>query len=359
VAADANGADPLSGSAIAATLFGAEDLRVTEHPLGPLAPGMVRVRFGAGGICGSDLHYFRHARTGDFVVTAPLILGHEISGEIVEIDGAAPGLSVGDHVAVNPSRWCGQCARCVEGRANLCENIYFMGSASKTPHMQGGFASLFDATPAQCVKVPPDVAYQAAALAEPLAVGLHAVARAGDIEGRSAILFGAGPIGLLTMLAARLAGCGDLTVADIAEAPLGFARKLGADRTIDLSGGEAELKALAAEKSFDIAFEISGTAAGLAAAIASVRRGGTVVQVGNLPGGQIPVTANAVMAKEIDLKGSFRFGAEFNQAVDLIVSGEVDVLKLVTAQRPLSSARDAFRLAADRSQSVKVVLTAD
>ncbi|WP_394887854.1 L-idonate 5-dehydrogenase [Mesorhizobium sp. AaZ16] len=348
----------MTESATAATLFGPEDLRIVEHPLGPLAPGMVRVRFGAGGICGSDLHYFRHARTGDFVVTSPLILGHEISGEIVEINGKAPGLSVGDRVAVNPSRWCGHCARCVEGRANLCENIYFMGSASKTPHMQGGFASVFDATPAQCVKVPSHVPYQAVALAEPLAVSLHAAARAGDIAGRSVILFGAGPIGLLTMLAARLAGCGEITMADIAAAPLAFAKKLGADRTIDLSGGDAELKALAAEKPLDVAFEISGTAAGLAAAIASVRRGGTVVQVGNLPGGQIPVPANAVMAKEIDLKGTFRFGAEFDQAVDLIVGGKVDVLRLVTAERTLSSAPDAFRLAADRSQSVKVVLTA-
>lgn len=345
-------------TAYAATLFGPEDLRVVGHELGALAPGMVRVRFGAGGICGSDLHYFRHARTGDFVVTAPLILGHEIAGEIVEIAGIAPGLDVGDRVAVNPSRWCGHCARCREGRANLCENIYFMGSASKTPHMQGGFASLFDATPAQCFKVPADVPYQAVALAEPLAVSLHAVARAGDMGDSSVVLFGAGPIGLLTMLAARLEGCGEVTVADIAAAPLAFASRLGADRTVDVSGGNAELQALATERPFDVAFEISGTAAGLAAAIGSVRRGGTVVQVGNLPGGQIPIPANAVMAKEIDLRGTFRFGEEFGRAVDLIVGGEVDVLKLLTAERPLSSAPDAFRLAADRSRSVKVVLTA-
>ena len=225
--------------------------------------------------------------------------------------------------------------------------------------MQGGFASVFDATPAQCVKVPPHVAYQAAALAEPLAVSLHAVARAGEIVGTNVILFGAGPIGLLTMLAARLKGCRGITVADIAAAPLAFASRLGADQMIDLSGGDAELKALAADKQFDVAFEISGTAAGLTAAIATVRRGGVVVQVGNLPGGQISVPANAVMAKEIALKGTFRFGAEFNQAVALIVDGEVDVLKLVTAERALSSAPEAFRLAADRSQSVKVVLTAE
>src|SRR5687768_667110 len=153
----------MTDTALAATLYGAEDLRMVERPLGTLEPGMVRIKFGAGGICGSDMHYFRHARTGDFVVTSPLILGHEVAGEIVEIAGDAPGLAVGDHVAVNPSRWCGHCVRCSEGRPNLCENIYFMGSASKTPHMQGGFASLFDAVPAQCVKVPKDLALSSAA----------------------------------------------------------------------------------------------------------------------------------------------------------------------------------------------------
>jgi L-idonate 5-dehydrogenase len=343
---------------LAATLFGPEDLRVVEKDLGPLAAGMVRVRFGAGGICGSDMHYFRHARTGDFIVTSPLILGHEVAGEIVELGDGVSGLGVGDRVAVNPSRWCGQCRRCREGRQNLCENIYFMGSASKTPHMQGGFASLFDAIPAQCVKVDPQLPFAAAALAEPLAVCLHAVKRAGDLDARSAIIFGAGPIGLLTMLAARLAGAASVTVSDIAAAPLAFAAELGADRVVDVSAGGEELQRISTQDPFDAAFEVSGTAAGLASAIASVRRGGVVVQVGNLPGGSIPVPANAVMAKEIDLKGTFRFAEEFYDAVRLIEEGKVDVLRLVTAQRPLADAPDAFRLALDRSLSVKVVLTA-
>jgi L-idonate 5-dehydrogenase len=344
--------------ALAATLFGPEDLRMVERPLDPLASGMVRIRFGAGGICGSDMHYYRHARTGDFVVTSPLVLGHEIAGEVVEIAGAAPDLKVGDRVALNPSRWCGHCKPCRENRLNLCENIFFMGSASKTPHMQGGFSSFFDAIPAQCVKIPDHVTYQAAALAEPLAVCLHAVARAGDVTAKRAVLFGAGPIGLLTMLAAQRAGIAEATVVDIAAAPLAFATKLGANHVVDISAGEEALKAQAAAQPFDVAFEVSGTAAGLASAIGVVRRGGVVVQVGNLPGGQIPVPANAVMAKEIDLRGSFRFGTEFFTAVELIADGSVDVLSLVTAQRPLAIAPDAVRLALDRSQSVKVVLTA-
>ena len=233
-----------------------------------------------------------------------------------------------------------------------------MGSASKTPHMQGGFASYFDAIPAQCVRIPDHVTYQAAALAEPLAVCLHAVTRAGSVTGKRAVLFGAGPIGLLTMLAAQRAGIAETTVVDIAAAPLAFATKLGASHVFDISGGEEALKAEAAARPFDVAFEVSGTAAGLASAIGVVRRGGVVVQVGNLPGGQIPTPSNAVMAKEIDLRGSFRFGNEFFTAVDLIADGSIDVLSLVTAQRPLAVAPDAVRLALDRSQSVKVVLTA-
>jgi L-idonate 5-dehydrogenase len=319
---------------------------------------MVRVRFGAGGICGSDMHYFKHGRTGDFVVETPLVLGHEIAGEIIDIAGSAPGLHVGDRVAVNPSRWCGHCARCQEGRPNLCENIYFMGSASKKPHMQGGFASVFDAVPAQCVKVPTDTPLMAAALAEPLAVCLHAVSRAGPVAGKRGVVFGAGPIGLLSLLAARLAGMAEIAVVDIAAAPLVFAQRLGAEHIVDVSEGEAALASLAAERPFDVAFEVSGTAAGLSSAITTVRRGGTVVQIGNLPGGSIPVPANAIMAREIDLKGSFRFGREFEEAVRLIVGQEIDVLALVTAERPLAAAPEAFRLAQDRSQSVKVVLTA-
>jgi L-idonate 5-dehydrogenase len=356
--ASIDGSGEVTVTALSATLFGAQDLRIVEEPLKPLPPGLVRVRFGAGGICGSDIHYFRHGRTGDFVVESPLVLGHEIAGQIVEIAGNAPGLTVGDRVAVNPSRWCGRCPRCQEGRPNLCENIYFMGSASKKPHMQGGFATYFDAIPSQCIKVSGNTPIAAAALAEPLAVCLHAVKRAGTVEGKRGIIFGAGPIGLLTLLAAQLAGMSEIAVVDLMSAPLAFAKRLGANHVIDISAGEEGLRALATERVFDVAFEISGTSAGLASAILNVRRGGTVVQIGNLPGGPIPVPANMIMAKEIDFMGSFRFGEEFEHAVRLIDDGKIDVLSIVTSQHPLSDALEGFRLALDRSQSVKVVLTA-
>ena len=339
---------------LAATIFAAEDLRLVERELEPLAPGFVRIRFAAGGICGSDMHYYRHARVGNFAVTSPLILGHEVAGVVEEVGEGVTGVAPGARVAVNPSRWCGHCDRCREGRQNLCENIYFMGSASKTPHMQGGFATWFDAIPAQCVPVPDHVPFEAAALSEPLAVCLHAANR-GNVAGKTVTVIGAGPIGLLTMLAAKLKGATETTMVDIAPAPLVFAERLGADRVIDLS---ADADGLAKAPAPDVVIEASGSPKALGASIAAVRRGGTVVLLGSLPGGDIPAPINPVMAKEIDLVGSFRFDREFAEAVELISSGAVDVMALVTAKRPLSDVNAAFDLALDRSQSVKVVLTA-
>jgi L-idonate 5-dehydrogenase len=229
-----------------------------------------------------------------------------------------------------------------------------MGSASKTPHMQGGFATWFDALAEQCVPVPDDVPLEAAALAEPLAVCLHAVNRA-SVAGKSVTIIGAGPIGLITMLAARRKGATETAMVDIAPAPLAFATGLGADRVIDLS---ADAEGLAKAPAPDVVIEASGSPKALAAAIAAVRRGGTVVLLGSLPGGDIPAPINPVMAKELDLLGSFRFDREFEEAVGLISSGAIDVMSIVTAKRPLSDVNAAFELALDRSQSVKVVLTA-
>ncbi|MGL4727636.1 MAG: L-idonate 5-dehydrogenase [Bosea sp. (in: a-proteobacteria)] len=347
----------MSDVAHAATLFGAGDLRFVPRELGPLPAGMLRIAFGAGGICGSDMHYFRHGRSGDFTLKSPLVLGHEIAGEIVAGEAEAHGLHIGQRVAINPSRWCGHCTACKAGRPNLCENIYFMGSASKTPHMQGGFSSLFDVVPAQCVPIPDHVFYAAAALAEPLAVCLHALARAGDVAGRNVLVVGAGPIGLLTLLAAKAAGAGAITITDMADMPLGLAAKLGTHAALNIARNPDALTSLGPV--FDIVFEASGSPHGLASALNAAKRGGIVVQIGNQPAGDIPFPANMVMAKEIDLRGSFRFGQEFGQALAMIASGVIKVSALITAQLPLAQAKQAMGAALDRASAIKVVLIAD
>jgi L-idonate 5-dehydrogenase len=337
----------------AVVLHGARDLRVEDRPADPLTEGHVRVRFAAGGICGSDLHYYHHGRTGNFVVAEPLILGHEIAGEVVDVAGAGD-LRPGDRVAVNPSRFCGKCRFCREGRLNLCEAIFFMGSASRTPHMQGGFAETMVVDAAQCVPIPAHVPINHAALAEPLSVCLHAVARAGPIKGRSVAVVGAGPIGLLVLPVCRWSGAGSSSVVDVAPAPLRHATRLGADRVVDASD-PAALGVLRDDPP-EIVFEASGSPAALASSLEVVRRGGTVVQIGNLAGGPLPIPANLIMSKELDVKGSFRFADEFARAVQLIAEGAIDVSSLITAELPLAEAREAFDLAGDRTRSIKVML---
>jgi len=326
----------------------------------------VRVRFGAGGICGSDLHYFRHGKSGDFVLNSPLVLGHEIAGTVVSVGGAVSGLEAGDRVAVNPARPCRACDNCRAGRANLCNDIFFLGSASRTPHMQGGFAEYFDVAAEQCIKVPAGVPFDEAALCEPLAVALHAVARAaaalkasgsdssGAFTGKNVSVFGAGPIGLMILIALRQSGADRVTLIDIDDMPLELARRLGAAEVINSKSGSS---AFVGSQEFDLAFEASGSPAGLADAMRSLRKGGALVQVGNLPAGEVPVPMNLVMSKELTVLGTFRFNEEFARAVQLVASRAIDVTPLITARVPLTQAARGFELALDRSSNIKVVLT--
>jgi L-idonate 5-dehydrogenase len=337
----------------AAVIHAARDLRFECVAEKPLPAGHARLKFGCGGICGSDLHYFLHGRTGSFAVVEPLVLGHEFAGEVAALNGDSGGLKIGDRVAVNPSRSCGQCPRCREGRINLCENVFFMGSASKRPHMQGCFAETIDVAVGQCVKIPAGVKLEHAALAEPLSVCLHAADRAGGLEGRRVLVIGAGPIGLLLMAVAKWRKARHVVASDLEPLSLERARAMGADAA-HLAGAEP----LPHAGQYDVVFEASGSPKGVAAAIEAVRRGGILMQVGNLPGEPFPVPFNAVMAKELDVRGSFRFADVYAKAVSLIVDGAIDVRPLITATVPLARAVEAFTLAADRSKSAKVVLTA-
>ncbi|MCC7049684.1 MAG: L-idonate 5-dehydrogenase [Alphaproteobacteria bacterium] len=338
----------------AAVIHAARDLRFECVAEPSLAEGWVRLRFGCGGICGSDLHYFLHGRTGSFAVVEPLVLGHEFAGRVIEIAGTADGLAVGDRVAVNPSRSCGTCARCCEGRGNLCPDVFFMGSASKRPHMQGCFAQTIDVRAGQCVKIPAHLPFAEAALAEPLSVCLHAANRAGPLDGRKVLVVGAGPIGLFLTAVAKWRGAGHVAATDLEQSALDRAGAMGADAVYHAHAG-----APPGTGSYDVVFEASGSPRGVASAIDAARRGGILVQVGSLPGDPFPVPFNAVVAKELDIRGSFRFADVYAQAVGLIADGTIDVKPAITATVPLSRAGEAFELASDRRRSAKIVLTAD
>jgi len=192
------------------------------------------------------------------------------------------------------------------------------------------------------------------AFAEPLAVGLHAVNRAGDLLGKSVLVTGAGTIGCLTMIAARLKGATSVTAADVLDRPLATAREVGAVRTIR---ADREPEALASPQ-FDVVFEASGSFAALKGCVAAVKRGGTVVQVGTLPHEPLPFVVNEIMAKELDFKGAFRWGIEFDWSVEYIASRRVGVKPLLSRQFPLTQAAEAFEMARDKTRSTKVQLVA-
>ena len=337
-------------------VFAAEDLRVLDVPTPQPGPGEVLVRLGAAGICGSDMHYYFHGRVGSFAIREPLTPGHEASGIVAAVGSGVDRVAPGDRVAINPSSPCGHCAGCREGRENLCSNMRFLGSASVFPHVQGMFREYFVMPQRQCVPVRTEASLQEIAMAEPLSVALHSAQRAGNLMGKSVLITGSGTIGCMMVLAARLGGARRIAVTDVVDHPLAVARRVGADevvRTDRLAEG-TKLSSVIGEP--DVAFEVSGAAAALTACLETVRRGGVIVQVGTLPVEGVHLLANLVMQRELDLRGSFRFGNVFDHAVDAIARRLVDVRPVISPSHPLAQAAAAIALARDKTRSMKVHL---
>jgi L-idonate 5-dehydrogenase len=341
-------------SALACTLHGALDLRLTPREPRALGPLDVRLRLGAGGICGSDLHYYQHGRVGAFVIREPLVPGHEASGVVESVGSEVTRVKLGDRVAIDPSHPCGQCDYCRGGRMNLCRKMFFLGSASIFPHAQGLFAQAFVMPERQLTPISEaEISLGEIACAEPLSIGLHAVQRAGSVFGKRVLVTGGGTIGCMCVLAARLGGAAEVVVADIADRALAMARTVGADSAL-----RSDTDAALLTDRFDIALEAAGAAAALATCLTAVQRGGRIVQVGTLPA-ELSFPANSVMARELDYVGAFRANGEFDLAVQAIRTRRVDVRPLISAQLPLSRAQEAFELALDRTRSTKVQLVAD
>lgn len=331
------------------------DLRIEDIAVVPPQAGQVRLRIAAGGICGSDLHYFQHGGFGTVRVREPMALGHEIAGTVEELGAGVSHLAPGMRVAVNPSRPCGVCRYCREGLRQQCLDMHFIGSAMRFPHAQGGFRQSLTVEAAQAVPVGDTVTMAEAAMAEPFAVCLHAAGQAGPLLGRRVLVTGCGPIGALCVVVARLGGASEIVATDVTAAPLDLVRALGATRAIDIAADPKALEPYGAEKgSFDVLFEASGNERALVGALDAIRPGGIVVQVGL--GGQMGLPINLIVAKELRLHGTFRFDTEFQLAVDLMNQGLVDLKPLVSATLPFDRALEAFELAGDRSRAMKVQL---
>ena len=333
----------------------AKDLRIEETAVPALGHGEVRVRIAAGGICGSDLHYFNHGGFGVVKLREPMVLGHEIAGVVEAVSAGSARVKPGDRVAISPSRPCNACKFCLEGRQNQCLDMRFYGSAMRFPHVQGAFREVLVCDEAQAHTIADGVSLGEAAMAEPLAVCLHGARRAGSLLGKRVLITGSGPIGTLAVVAARRAGAVEIVVTDVADGALGFARKVGADKTLNIAADPEALTPYAADKgAFDVMFEASGNEAALRGGLDVVRPGGIIVQLGL--GGEMKLPMNAVVAKEIELRGTFRFHEEFALAVALIGKGLVDVKPLISDVLPFTEATRAFELANDRRRAMKVQL---
>ena len=342
----------------ALVIHAAGDLRVESQPAAEPDAGQLLVRVRYGGICGSDLHYFQHGGFGTIRVRQPMILGHEIAGAIESIGTGAEGFAIGERVAVSPSRPCSLCRFCQLGLQNHCLDMRYYGSAMRMPHVQGAFRQRIAIDPTQAHRLADNVSDEEGAMVEPFAVALHAVNRAGPLLGRRVLVTGCGPIGAMIVIAARRAGAGQIVVTDLADFPLRKALEVGADAALNLRQAPDALAPYGADKGqFDVLFEASGSEQALRGGFEVLRPRGVVVQVGL--GGEMTLPLNMVVAKEFDLRGAFRFHAEFEVAVGLINKGLVDLKPLVSATLPYRDAGRAFALAADRTQSMKVLLSFD
>ncbi|MDD9920851.1 MAG: L-idonate 5-dehydrogenase [Boseongicola sp.] len=335
----------------AIVIHDAKDLRIEERTTPDLKSGQVKIRLATGGICGSDLHYYHHGGFGTVRLKEPMILGHEVSGFVEDMADDVAGLNVGDLVAVSPSRPCNACQYCLRGLPNHCQNMRFYGSAMPFPHIQGAFRETLIADVSQCVPAT-GLSAGEAAMAEPLAVTLHATRRAGDMLGKRVLITGSGPIGTLATLSARAAGATEVVVTDIEDQALTFAAQVGADRTINVATEPEKLDEYTSGKGyFDVHYECAGRPETLATGVAALAPRGIILQLGL--GGDMSVPVQALTAKELDLRGSFRFHEEFATAVSLMRSGQIDVKPLISHTVPLEDAVAGFELAGDRKQAMK------
>jgi L-idonate 5-dehydrogenase len=339
----------------AAVLHGAKDLRIESWRQPELQPGMVLLRTRRVGICGTDLHYYEHGYNATFVPDRPFILGHELTAEVAAVSADVETVKIGDRVTVNPARACGFCAYCKGGQINLCRKTIMLGSASTTPPTDGALAEFLTVRADQCHLLPPDMDDGIGAMMEPLSVALHAVKRAGTVSGKRVLVTGGGTIGLLVAMTARAFGAVPVAVSDIVAERRTKALEVGADvaldpRASDLHDKVRELTGLG----FDMVFEASGAPPALRAAFDMVRPGGTIVQIGTVGTADIPIPVNQIMVREINFRGSMRYGDTFDEAISLVAAGRIDVRSLINRIFPLDESVDALHFAADKTMALKV-----
>lgn len=336
------------------TATGPVALTARARPTAAPRPHEAVIAVAYGGICGSDLHYWKDGQIGESVLRSPMVLGHEVVGVVAEPAGDGSGPPRGSRVAVHPAQVCGTCGFCLRGDEHLCADLRYLGSAARTPHTDGGFADRLNVPVGRLVPIPDGLDLKTAALAEPASVALHGLHRVHElnrgIRGSDILVVGAGPIGLLSVAMSAAEGAERITATDVFDRPLLLAVRTGATDVM-LAGAGARVPPA------DIAIESSGTPQGLATALEALRPGGVLVNVGHLPPTGVTAPLHLAVPRELTLMGSSRFYHEMPSALAIMRRDVERFAPIVTSVFPLDEAEPAFHEAAAAERSSKVLLS--
>lgn len=328
----------------AARLHGIRDLRLENLPRPTPGPGEVLLKVVFVGTCGSDVHYYLDGRIGDQVVTDPIIMGHEFSAWVAELDEGVGGLEIGQLVAVDPGIPCGECESCQHGHPNLCPDVRFCG----TPPVDGVFAQYAVMPAKNCFPLPQGFEPVEGAMLEPLGVAIHAVDLAHLKPGQTIAVLGAGPIGLLTAAVAKASGASTIYMTE----PLAYRRQFALNYVADAALNPyetdvvTEIMRLTGGRGVDVAFEAAGASETPDQAAALARPGGKVIVAGIPSDDTMTLTASTVRHKGLTIKLVRRMKHTYPRAIQMVQTGMVDLKSLVTHIFPLERIGEAFEMVA-------------
>lgn len=316
-----------------------------EEPIPTPGPDEAVVRIRANGICGSDVHFFKDGRLGNFLVTDPYIPGHECSGEVYSIGSQVASVRVGDAVTIEPGIPCGRCDTCKSGRYNLCPSVRFLSE----PGVNGTFCDFVAVRADMLHHLPAGMSLELGALVEPAAVAVHGMNLAGNLHGKTGAVFGAGPIGLITMLAFKAAGGGRVICIDINEARLQRAKELGADEVV--LNRDVDLTNIC-----DVSFETAGSPVTTAQLFTATRPAGCAVQIGWPAGNVVPMDIAVLMEKELTYAGLNRYADAYPAAIAWLSDGRIPGERLFTHRRDFEQTPEAFAYTAEHPDEVVKML---
>lgn len=330
----------MEGTMKTAVMTAIKEIEIQTRPIPVPGEGEVLVKIEYVGICGSDLHYYESGTIGEFVVEPPFVLGHEAGGTVVEVGSGVTNLKVGDRVALEPGKTCGHCEFCKSGKYNLCKDVVFFA----TPPVDGVFQEYVAHEAALCFKLPDNVSTMEGALIEPLAVGMHAANQGGAHLGQTAVVTGAGCIGLVTLLSLKAMGVSKVIVVDVMEKRLQKALELGADEVIN--GKEEDVVARIMEltdgRGFELGIETAGSQVTAAQLIRGANKGATVVFVGYSATGEVTLPMGMALDKELNFKTVFRYRNIYPMAIEAVASGKIHIKEIVTDYFELDDIKNAL-----------------